>query len=183
MLTFFIGSILNGISSKTLKKLLNVDRPDGHHGEKSVKHKPSDKGMPSSHAMSLGFIGTYCIIQAFSILGVGLQSEAIALGLIAYAMISLIYRVQTQLHTVDQVIVGLLFGVTNSFIWHSLAFGTNPMFPKVNIMEMVSTQLLPESGLMPLKYLTIPALIGAAVVGSVERRLSTWLKSRKSKGE
>lgn len=183
MLTFFIGSILNGISSKILKKVLNVDRPDGFHNEDSVKVKPSDKGMPSSHAMSLGFIGTYCIIQAFETMGNGLESAVISLGLITYAAISLVYRIQSKLHTLDQVIVGLVFGVTNSFAWHSLAFGQNFLFPSINLMDIVSTRLLPESGVMPVHYLAIPALVGAAVVGSLERRISAWLKARKSKNQ
>lgn len=92
MLTFFTGSILNGISSKILKRVLNQERPSGFEDEDSVKYKPSDKGMPSSHAMSLGFIGTYCTIQSWSILGSGLLSFSTTLGIILYAMISLIYR-------------------------------------------------------------------------------------------
>lgn len=179
MLTFFIGSILNGISSKVLKKILNVQRPEGYQG-KGIK--PSDGGMPSSHAMSLGFIGTYCIIQAFSLFGNGIQSIAILLGLILYATVSLVYRVQCKLHTLDQIIVGLVFGVANSFLWHSLAFGESQFLPAgINMMELVSTYLLPESGIMPVQYLAIPALVGGAVVGSVERRLSAWLKSKKAK--
>jgi len=178
MLTFFIGSILNGISSKVLKKILNVKRPEGYQG-KGIK--PSDGGMPSSHAMSLGFIGTYCIIQAFSLLGNGIPSMAISWGLIIYAIVSLVYRVQCKLHTLDQVIVGLVFGMSNSFLWHSLAFGECPLIPGINIMELVSTYLLPESGIMPVQYLAVPALVGGAVVGSFERRLSAWLKSKKAK--
>jgi PAP2 superfamily. len=127
MLTFFIGSILNGISSKILKKVLNVDRPEGFQSDESIKVKPSDKGMPSSHAMSLGFIGTYCIAHAISILGTGFQSSAISVGIILYTFISLLYRVQSNLHTVAQIIVGLVFGVLNSITWRSLAFGENPI--------------------------------------------------------
>jgi len=177
MLTFFIGSILNGVSSKVLKKVLNVKRPEGYEG-KGIK--PSDGGMPSSHAMSLGFIGTYCIIQAFSLLGNGIETIVISLGLILYATVSLVYRVQCKLHTFDQIIAGLVFGVTNSFMWHSLAFGENLILPGVHIMDSVSA-LLPESGIMPVQYLAVPALIGAAVVGSFERRLAAWLQSKKAK--
>ena len=78
--------------------------------------------------------------------------------------------------------MGLVFGVANSFLWHSLAFGESQFLPAgINIMELVSTYLLPESGIMPVQYLAIPALVGGAVVGSVERRLSAWLKSKKAK--
>jgi hypothetical protein len=34
---------------------------------------------------------------------------------------------------------------------------------------------------MPIQYLAIPALFGAAVVGSFERRFSEWLSSKKAK--
>ena len=179
MITFFIGSILNGISSKILKRVLNVDRPDGYQTEDSVKVKPSDKGMPSSHAMSLGFIGTYCIIQAFQSLGVGLESAIISFVLVVYAAISLVYRVQSKLHTVDQIVVGLGFGITNSFMWHSLAFGENFLLPSINLMELVSSRLLPDNGILPLQFMVIPAIVGGAVVGSLERRISAWLDSRK----
>ena len=180
MMTFFIGSILNGVASKILKKVLNVQRPEGYEG---TGIKPSDGGMPSSHAMSLGFIGTYCVIQTISKLGLGLQSGAVSIGLVAYAAVSLIYRVQCKLHTRDQIIVGLIFGISNSFLWHSLAFGQNPYLPNISIMEFVSANILPSSGIMPIQYLAIPALVGAAVVGSFERRISLWLKNRKSKEE
>jgi len=183
MITFFIGSILNGIASKILKKVLNIDRPDGYQNEDSVTVKPSDKGMPSSHAMSLGFIGTYCIIQTIQTMGVGMDSIAVAISLVAYAMLSLIYRVQSKLHTLDQIVVGLFFGITNSFFWHSLAFGQNFMLPQLNLMETVSLYLLPESGVLPVRYLAIPALVGGALVGSLERRISAFLKSRESKAE
>ena len=113
MLTFFIGSILNGISSKVLKKILNQDRPSGFENDSSVKVKPSDKGMPSSHAMSLGFIGMYTAIALCSgiLLSAGIGAQiATCSALIIYVALSLIYRVKSQLHTTDQVIVGLCFG-------------------------------------------------------------------------
>jgi hypothetical protein len=183
MLTFFIGSILNGITSKILKKVLNIDRPDGHIHDSSVKIKPSDKGMPSSHAMSLGFICTYTALEASKFFGVGLKSGAIAIGLTLYTAISLIYRVKSKLHTADQVYVGLTAGILNSFIWRSLAFGTNPFLHSMNVMDWVSMYIIPESGVMPVYYLTVPALVGAMVVGSVERRISAWLKHSKRKND
>jgi hypothetical protein len=181
MLTFFIGSILNGISSKILKKVLNVDRPEGFESDTSVKIKPSDKGMPSSHAMSLGFIGTYCIVQAYSLLGNSVHFSAISSAIVVYTFISLLYRVQTKLHTLAQIVVGLIFGILNSITWRSLAFGENPLLSGVNIMDFVSTKLLPETGIMPVQYLAFAAMVGVAVVGSFERRVSALLKSRNTK--
>ena len=57
--------------------------------------------------------------------------------------------------------------------------GRNPF--QVNIMDMVSTNLLSDAGVLPWPYLAVPALVGAIVVGSVERRISGWYK--KIKGE
>lgn len=179
MLTFFIGSILNGITSKILKRALNIDRPDGHLNKSSVKIKPSDKGMPSSHAMSLGFICTYTALEIFKLMGKGLTSLSIISALMIYSAISLIYRVQSKLHTTDQIVVGLSAGIFNSMMWRSLAFGINPIFPSINIMEWIQLKILPDSGVMPMHYLIVPALVGAMVVGSVERRISLWLRNRK----
>ena len=57
MVTFFLGSILNGIMSKVLKTIINQERPvstisttsitSQQHAVYSSVIKPSDKGMPS----------------------------------------------------------------------------------------------------------------------------------------
>jgi len=54
MVTFFIGSILNGITSKILKKIINQERPTIESSSTSISTpqversiQPSDKGMPS----------------------------------------------------------------------------------------------------------------------------------------
>jgi len=104
MISFFIGAITNGILSKVLKKVLNHDRPEALDRSDHIKLKPSDGGMPSSHAMSLGFIGAY------TALGVAESMPWLA-GLIApYIVLSLYYRVKSSLHTVEQCGVGLFLG-------------------------------------------------------------------------
>ena len=124
-------------------------------------------GMPSSHAMSLGFIGTFT----------GLTLPQLQVPILIYGVISLYYRVHTQLHTKEQVAVGLIVGALNGALWRSLCSGTNPLFPSVDVMEWVSTTVLNDQGLLPIPLLVVPALIGLAVVGSFERRISKWLKS------
>jgi hypothetical protein len=47
VLTLFIGSIFNAVSSKVLKKLLNHERPANLQSNENVKLKPSDGGMVS----------------------------------------------------------------------------------------------------------------------------------------
>ena len=46
-LTLFIGSIFNAVSSKVMKKLLNIQRPANLKLNENVKLKPSDGGMVS----------------------------------------------------------------------------------------------------------------------------------------
>ena len=165
MVSFFIGAISNGILSKILKKLLNQERPADI--SKAVREKPSDQGMPSSHAMSLGFIGTFT----------ALTLPQTQIPIILYVATSLYYRVHTQLHTREQVAVGLVVGMFNGAFWRSLCSGRNPLFPSVNVMEWVSSTFLNEHGLLPIPLLVVPAVIGLAVVGSFERRIRKWIKS------
>ena len=67
----------------------------------------------------------------------------------------------------------------NGLFWYSLANGNNILFPTLNMMDIVSRTFLPESGIMPTQFLFFPALVGAVVVGSFERRISGWTKKKK----
>lgn len=165
MVSFFIGSISNGILSKVLKKILKQERPAGLD-ESTMEFAPSDNGMPSSHAMSLGFIGTFT----------ALQLPWATVPILVYATISLVYRVKENLHTIEQILVGAVVGSLNGFVWRSFCFGDNPF--DIHVINWVSGSLLNEQGLLPWYGLAIPALVGAAVVGSVERRISRFLKSK-----
>jgi len=100
MISFFLGSIANAIAAKVLKRIIRQERPDNN--------KKNDKGMPSSHSMSLGFIGT------FAYLGWGRinRHPLVAPAALAYITMSLYYRVQSKLHTKEQVFVGVTFGGT-----------------------------------------------------------------------
>jgi len=164
MVSFFMGAISNGILSKILKKVLNQERPAKISAV--VKEKPSDKGMPSSHAMSLGFIGMFT----------ALTLPQTQVPVLIYVAMSLYYRVHTQLHTKEQVAVGLFVGILNGALWRSLCSGTNPLLPFVNVMEWVSSMFLNDQGLLPMPLLVVPAVGGLAVVGSFERRIKKWLK-------
>lgn len=163
MVTFFLGSILNGILSKLLKKLLNQERPGSAASTTPpptllVVEQPGDKGMPSSHAMSLGFIGVFT----------GLVLPQTQLLILAYVAISLYYRVRTQLHSLDQIVVGLVLGSIHGYLWFC---NRTPM------MEFMSTHILTDpQGLLPIPLLVVPALVGTVVVGSVERRISKWIR-------
>jgi membrane-associated phospholipid phosphatase len=166
MVSFFIGAIANGILSKVLKRIINQTRPPELE-EADIHLKPSDNGMPSSHAMSLGFISTF----------IALNLPWTQIPLAVYAVVSLAYRVQVKLHTWQQVVVGSVIGSFDGFAWFCLCTGDNPW--KVNVMSAVTTHFLDANGQLPLPMLLVPLLVGAATIGSFERRIGYWLKQRK----
>ena len=170
MVSFFVGAIVNGSLSKVLKKILNQDRPSDDAAVTSIAavEQPGDKGMPSSHAMSLGFIGTFTMLTL----------EWTRLVIPIYAVISLYYRVQTRLHTIEQVAVGLVLGATNGYVWRHLIDGNNPF--GINIMEYFARNFLNDHGLLPIPLLIVPALLGLVVVGSLERKVSKFLQKKES---
>jgi hypothetical protein len=169
MVSFFVGAISNGILSKTLKKLLNQSRP-AELDASMMELAPSDNGMPSSHAMSLGFI---CAFTALTL-------PVTTLPLILYALISLKYRLQTNLHSLDQIVVGTIVGSFNGALWWQFCTGSNNPFG-INIVDWVNSSPVIDSrtGLLPWYFLSIPALVGAAVVGSVERRISKYVNKKR----
>jgi membrane-associated phospholipid phosphatase len=171
MVSFFLGSISNGILSKVLKKLVNQSRPEALQSAK-MKLKPSDGGMPSSHAMSLGFIATFTTISLLSVIGTTTGWAPFGL-LWMYVAVSLAYRVQVNLHTWQQVAAGLTVGSANGWMWHTACHD--------GVMDWVSSYLLSANGVLPLPLLTLPALFGVIVVGSFERRISAFLKSSSNK--
>ncbi|OEU16936.1 hypothetical protein FRACYDRAFT_208572 [Fragilariopsis cylindrus CCMP1102] len=177
MVSFFLGSILNAIFGKMLKRILKHDRPTTTTTTMAIQQKqpsrPSDNGMPSSHAMSLGFIFTF----------VALLIPNMTLPLLTYAVISLIYRIRVSLHSLDQIIVGSILGIFDGSIWWYLCQkSTTSSSSTFNIVDLISSSgIMNEHGLLPWYLLVVPALIGAAVVGSVERRLGMYFqRSNKS---
>ena len=179
LLTLFLGSILNSILGKILKKILNHERPAELQSNANVKLKPSDGGMPSSHAMSLGFIGTVILVGVISPENRWVIGSMMAI----YSAIALRYRVRDHLHTLDQVGVGLVLGVGNALAWLKFGMGiidargnddVGPIFGWVQ-QNWVSA----ETGLFPYEALAIPVLVGVLVVGSFERRIGQWIKNKR----
>mmetsp|Transcript_32271 Transcript_32271/g.78500 ORF Transcript_32271/g.78500 Transcript_32271/m.78500 type:complete len:322 (+) Transcript_32271:104-1069(+) len=190
MVSFFVGAISNGILSKVLKKVIQQERPMEDYGSTSGTTSilepppPSDNGMPSSHAMSLGFIGTF---TGFLLLDYHPYSSIL---LVLYASISLWYRIISKLHTWEQVAVGMTVGTANAVVWRCLCFGTTQPFSAtptqdlpINVMEFVTNNLLNDQGVLPIYGLAVPALLGAVIVGSVERRIGRFLKLKKEEKE
>ena len=150
-----------------------------------MKLKPSDGGMPSSHAMSLGFIITSILIVN-SVLPINNYNLRVSVGLVMslYTTIALRYRIRDHYHTIEQVVVGLVFGVMNAIAWYKFAMvgntsnnnGVRPVLSYVQ-QNFVST----ETGMFPYIALTIPIVVGIIVVGSFERRISLWMTNNKTK--
>jgi len=181
--TLFIGSILNAISGKILKKIINHDRPAELELSDKVKLKPSDGGMPSSHAMSLSFIGTVILFGVIvpastSAVGGGGNVMSVTAGalMVVYSAIALRYRVRDHLHTLDQIIVGYGLGLFNAVAWLKFAVDNNNG-PVVSIVQqyLISN----DTNQFPIVGLLVPILVGVLVVGSFERRIGVWLKERK----
>jgi membrane-associated phospholipid phosphatase len=168
MVSFFIGAISNGILSKVLKRIINQTRPPELEHVNDIHLKPEDNGMPSSHAMSLGFISTF--------IACNLAWTQIPLAL--YVVVSLAYRVQVKLHTWQQVAVGSVVGTLNGWTWFRLCTGDNPW--NVNVMNALATTILDENGVLPIPFMIVPLVVGAATIGSFERRIGSWLKRSKS---
>lgn len=131
---------------------------------------------PSSHAMSLGFIATVITgaIVPFE------QKYLAGFVMAAYSFLALRYRIRVNLHTLEQVVVGLVMGVSNALLWLKYALGLGDGNNGPVITWVKENCVSAETGLIPPAALTIPIFVGMIVVGSFERRLSIWLKQHKA---
>ncbi|GAA0148908.1 protein modifying enzyme [Lithospermum erythrorhizon] len=104
------GSILNAGLSTVLKKILNQERP--------FSTTRADPGMPSSHAQSIFFIVTFIILSMVE--GYKLNAATTVLGAIIFTIGGYFswLRVSQKLHTVSQVVVGALLGLSFAFLWY-----------------------------------------------------------------
>jgi membrane-associated phospholipid phosphatase len=169
MVSFWLGAIGNAILSKVLKKLINQSRPP-ELNTSDMAVVPSDGGMPSSHAMSLAFIGTLTALLLPNTFAMW-SATMVRLTLVVYAAISLLYRVQVKkFHTWEQIAVGVAVGACNAVLFY---FYLQPSL----VTWISATNILNnENGLLPIPMLLIPVIVGLLVVGSVERRIAKWLK-------
>jgi acid phosphatase family membrane protein YuiD len=87
--------MLNAILSKIIKKIVNQNRPSELQTNSNINLKPSDGGMPSSHAMSLGFIMTSILIVD-GVLPINNYNLRAGIGLIMslYTTVALRYRIR-----------------------------------------------------------------------------------------
>jgi hypothetical protein len=140
-----------------------------------MSHLMFTASQPSSHAMSLGFIGTVITRAIIPIEQQYLAGSVMAL----YSLLALRYRVRDHLHTMDQVAVGLTLGVANALFWLKCGLGDDRTGP---VMSWVKENCISaETGVFPYAALAIPIVVGALVVGSFERRIALWMKEKKTK--
>ncbi|KAL7558089.1 hypothetical protein ACA910_020041 [Epithemia clementina (nom. ined.)] len=162
MTTFFLGATTNAILAKVLKKMIKQTRPPDMVVSE-LRFQPSDGGMPSSHAMSLGFIGTFLLLhEPLSIFPVLIFTAA-----------GLLYRVQVKLHTWEQIAVGVVAGSANALCFYN--------FAKALVDQFVNQTFLNKNGLLPYPFLIVPTVVGVVVVGSVKRRITSWMTNQRRK--
>jgi dolichyldiphosphatase len=110
-------------ATKLLKRALNAARPP--------TARKADPGMPSSHAQSLFYLGTYVAIRVVQGAGGGSSTvrvaAAVALTAAAAALTAL--RVRLGYHTLPQVVAGAALGGVNAAAW--AAVGTRWALPAV----------------------------------------------------
>lgn len=109
---FALGSILNSVLGKALKRIIRQPRPDGA--------KKMDHGMPSSHATALSFLSSGAVINLIKAHGLVSWAFAPASLILAGAVVASWWRVSVGYHTSAQVLVGWTVGVFNCLLWCAL---------------------------------------------------------------
>lgn len=168
-LAWVVGALSNAVLSKVLKRAINQARPDD-----AVL---SDPGMPSSHAMSLGYISTSVVGFAFLAAAANatppwwaaVPPQATAALLWGYAALAASWRVQRGLHSAEQVAVGAVLGCANGAAF--AAYGS----PLLTGMLQTAVGEGVAGGDVGAPALLGVLVFGACAVGSVERKLSKLL--------
>lgn len=174
--TFLCGAIGNALLSKVLKRLINAARPAGA--------RLSDPGMPSSHAQSLSYFAVFLalgaetweatlpprllhLLRPLMLLSPPLLRHAGAALSLALGAALTALRVRAGLHTPAQCAVGAAIGGLNG----ACCFFTMPAC-------VLALQALQARH--PVALVGGVLLLGAAVVGSVERTLAARMKDKKT---
>ena len=127
---FGFGSIINMFIGKVAKKVLNISRPT-----KTL----STPGMPSSHATSLSYFATglsWILRSSSSSTSIFNTFNIYLLILLLWSYVFLICYVRvsiTNVHTVRQILAGLLLGTSFSTLWYH------------HVLSLASTESIPMS--------------------------------------
>eukprot|EP00899_Mesostigma_viride_P022458 jgi/Mesvir1/3397/Mv25886-RA.1 len=109
---WFVGSAVNVALCKAIKVTVNQSRP--------AAARKRDPGMPSSHASSLGYLGTYLALSILEIYGTSGSALAAATVIEAMAAFLTWLRVELGYHTWPQVLVGGALGSLTAVLWKQL---------------------------------------------------------------
>mmetsp|Transcript_14525 Transcript_14525/g.29117 ORF Transcript_14525/g.29117 Transcript_14525/m.29117 type:complete len:194 (-) Transcript_14525:387-968(-) len=161
-----LGAILNALVAKILKRIFNAARPQGA--------RLSDPGMPSSHAQSLFFFASFLALAVderalLSVISAELApSVRLVLPPLLFGLAGFLsqLRVRAGLHTVEQVGVGACFGTSIGALWHTA---------QPRILSAVNPHVDGR------QHIAVLVVVGALVVGSVERFIGKMLKRRGSR--
>jgi len=142
-LAMVIGSVLNAIFGKILKKIIDEERPEVAKGIKE------SSGMPSSHANSLFFFASFLSLATQSPVDwLPISSWAVVCILFSYATISSLWRVHSGLHTYPQITAGAVLGTFTGSFWfktlqNQMALLIQSIFgPKIPIAVLVCVTLI-----------------------------------------
>lgn len=142
-LEWVCGAICAAILNKILKRIIKQARPEG-----SVE--VGDDGMPSSHACAMTNI-------AVSVLDGQAWPAYAAVG--TYVTTALTWRYVANYHTLPQLLVGAIVGGGTSVAWRNW----QPLTQIFHAMRIDDTGA-------PIALISAVLVIGALVVGSLERR-------------
>ncbi len=106
-LSFFA---LNMLINNIFKKYYKESRPNNrlYFNDSEKIHSKSTYGMPSGHAQSIAFSITFLYLTT--------RSYPILLGSMLLALLTMYQRVKFNSHTVQQVVVGCIFGIVIGII-------------------------------------------------------------------
>ena len=129
--------------------------------------------MPSSHAQSLFYFFTIISCTSYYDINNKYLSMLITLVIGTYASLASSWRVTSQLHTINQTIVGCLLGITvglSLFLLENMLFPTsNRNVLKIHAVEPLIQHIRPFfSGTVPLSLRATLIIIGALVLYSKE---------------
>ncbi|CAM9554116.1 unnamed protein product [Ectocarpus sp. 13 AM-2016] len=174
-LVYVLGSLINAVFSKVLKKTINQVRPDGA--------QLSDPGMPSSHAMSLFYLGTYLVIglQEHGVLllhpslpswPLGVMQTQTLLGM--YALTASLWRVKAGFHTLPQVAVGAAVGAVDAVLWYHLCH------PYLMSQARPGVETVFGGTYIPVELAFAVCFVTFLTFGNAQRKISQVLGRRKN---
>ncbi|KAI9314918.1 PAP2 superfamily-domain-containing protein [Dichotomocladium elegans] len=122
LIYFFVGAVLSGLTAKMLKRVIRQPRPKTMLRQRKI---PS-YGMPSSHSLVMAFFSMYCHLSLSLPTSSSVNRSSLLLLLLVktvlYTATALVVwsRVYLGYHSLSQVSVGCLVGVTMAYGWHLL---------------------------------------------------------------